>query len=382
MTEAAHSTLFAPSSSHRWMHCTGSPHAARRYKDEPGEAAMEGTAAHWLLEKCLTDGTDPISLLGHVLTVRQGQIERQFTIDKEMARNVFEFGVQPIREVALRPGLSRVEVKVQLRYIHDDVFGRTDVWHFGEDRWLTVFDFKYGRVDVSPVENEQELLYALGIYREHIEPLYGAQIAGVNLVIAQPRSLLPGPRIKSWPCSLEYLLGFEQRVKAAVNEVLTNPQFRPGDWCGYCPALGECPPTREQAASLGPLLATAQMTALDAAKILSAKKLIEKKLKDAAAVGKEALLSRQEVPGFRLGVSTKFRQWRDEEQAKDALVEAFGASALKAPTPAQAETLGAEARTLVERLSFTPEGTPDIVPENDKRAAYVARSVDQMFGGK
>ena len=381
MSDTGHSKLFAPSSSHRWMRCTASPHAALRYKDEPGEAAMEGTAAHWLLEKCLTDGTDPISLIGHTLTVRQGQIERKFTIDREMANNVFEFGVRPIREVALRSGLSRVEVKVQLHYIHEDLFGRTDVWHLGEDRWLTVFDFKYGRVDVSPIENEQLMLYALGIFREHVAPNYGLNINGVNLVIAQPRSLLPGPRIKSWTCSLDALLHFEEKVKAAVHEVLHAPQFRPGDWCGYCPALGECPPTREQAMSLGPLLATAQMGPLDAAKILSAKKLIEKKMKDAAAVGKEALLSRQEVPGFRLGVSTKFRQWRDEEQAKDALVETFGASALRAPTPAQAENLGPEAKALVERLSFTPEGQPDIVPENDKRAAYVARSVDQMFGG-
>ena len=245
-----------------------------------------------------------------------------------------------------------------------------------------MLDFKYGRVDVSPVENEQLMIYALGIYREHVVPVYGANISGVNLIIAQPRSLMPGPRVKSWTCSLDHLMQFEQRVKEAVLAVVHKPEFRPGDWCTYCPALGECPPTQEQARSLGPLLATAQMGPLEAARILSAKKLIEKKLKDAAAVGKEALLSRQEVPGFRLGVSTKFRQWRDEEQAKDAIVEAFGASALRPPTPAQAENLGAEARALVERLSFTPEGQPEIVPESDKRATYVARSVDQMFGGK
>ena len=340
MTQEAHSRLLAPSSAHGWMHCSARPHAARHYRDEPGEAAMEGTAAHWLLEKCLTDGTDPISFLGRSLTVREGKIERVFTIDRDMVNNVFEYGVKPIREVALRSGISRVEVRVHLPHIHPDLFGRTDVWHFGEDRWLTVFDFKYGRVDVSPEENEQELIYALGIYREHIEPTYGAAIAGVNLVIAQPRSLLPVPRIKSWTCSLQYLIEFENRLREAVHRVFSAPVFTPGDWCQYCPALGECPATQDQLKNLGPILAAAEMTPEQAAKILASKKLLESKIKAAQKCGREALLARQTVPGFKLVMGTKFRQWRDENLAKDALVEAFGPSVLKPPTPAQAENLG------------------------------------------
>ena len=268
MTEAAHSKLFAPSSAHRWMHCTASSFAASVYKDEPGEAAMEGTAFHWLLETCLTDGSDPSIYLGRTLIVTQDQARREFVVSPDMVADA-RLVASAIREVALRPGISRVEVKVRLPQIDADIFGRTDVWAFGQDRWLSVMDAKYGRVDVSPERNEQLMVYALGIYREHIEPIAGDNVAGVNLMIAQPRSLVPGPRIKTWQCSLVDLLDFELSLRVAVHEVRNAPQFRAGDHCHYCPALGSCPPTKEAALKLGPILAAAELTALDASRILN-----------------------------------------------------------------------------------------------------------------
>ena len=379
MTEAAHSKLFAPSSAHRWMHCTASSFAASVYKDEPGEAAMEGTAFHWLLETCLTDGSDPSIYLGRTLIVTQDQARREFVVSPDMVADA-RLVASAIREVALRPGISRVEVKVRLPQIDADIFGRTDVWAFGQDRWLSVMDAKYGRVDVSPERNEQLMVYALGIYREHIEPIAGDNVAGVNLMIAQPRSLVPGPRIKTWRCSLVDLLDFELSLRVAVHEVRNAPQFRAGDHCHYCPALGSCPPTKEAALKLGPILAAAELTALDASRILAAKDLLEKKIKDAKAVGKEALLHRQEVPGFRLGVSRKHRQFRDEELAKERLYGTYGVKALAVPTPSQAEKLGPDAKKIVDELSFTPPGEPDIVAANSTAPAYVAKSAEQMFG--
>lgn len=381
MTEPAHSKLLAPSSSHRWMHCTASPHAAQHYKDEPGEAAMEGTAAHWLLEQCLVDGSDPAALVGRTLTVVQDHITREFVISQEMASNVLHCGISPVREIAQRPGMSRVEVKAQLGYIDPELFGRTDVWHFGSDRWLTVFDFKYGRVDVSPERNEQLMIYALGIYREHVAPIVGEDVAGVNLIIGQPRSLLPGPRIKTWQCSLVDLLDFELELRVAVNGVRHRPEFKMGSWCGYCPALGACPLSQEAAVNIGPILAQTDLTPLEASRVLTLKKLLEKKIKDAAAVGKDALMRRQDVPGFKLVTGAKHRRWRDEDQAKDALIEAVGISALKIPTPAQTEALGPDAAAVVDRLSFLPPGEPEIAASDDKRSAFVAKSASEMFKG-
>ncbi len=378
--EAAHSQWFPPSSAKRWMNCTASPHAVQRYKDEPGEAAMEGTAFHWLLENCLVDGSDPAALMGRTLTVTEGQTTREFLIDKDMIADA-RLVASAIREVALQPGaMSRVEVKARLPWIDSDLHGRTDVWAFDANGWLSVMDAKYGRVDVSPIELEQLLIYALGIYREHIEPLVGDKVAGINLMIAQPRSLLPGPRIKTWQCSLDYLLNFELELRVAVHAVRHKPEFKMGEWCKYCPALGSCPPTNAALYNIGHTLAAAEMTGVDAARVLLLKDLLETKLKQAAVVAKEALLHRQDVPGFKLVTSRKHRQYRDEELAKDAILAEYGAKALKPPTPSQAEKLGPDAKAIVDRLSFTPPGEPEIAPVSDKRAAYVARSAEQMFG--
>ena len=122
------------------------------------------------------------------------------------------------------------------------------------------------------------------------------------------------------------------------------------------------------------------MTTEQAAKILRHKKMLESKIAAAAAVGKEALLHRQPVPGFKLVTGVRHRQYRDAEMAKEALFEACGLRAFEPVTPSQAEKLGADAAAVVSKLAFTPPGEPQIAPEDDRRAAYVPRSVEQIFG--
>ena len=377
MTEPAHSRLFSPSAAHRWMRCTASPHAALRYDDEPGEAAMEGTAFHWLTETCLTEGSDPNTYLGRTLTVTQGQCRREFVVSPNMVTDA-RLIVDAVREIALRPGLSRVEARVSLAHLDPTMFGRCDIWHFGVDGVLSVFDTKYGRVDHSPVEHEQMMSYALAVYRGHVESR--GPVSRVDLYIGQPRSLLPGPRIKMWSCDLDRLLNFELELRVAIHAVHNAPEFRMGPWCEYCPALGECPASRTEFLNLGPILAAADMTTEQAAKILRHKKMLESKIAAAAAVGKEALLHRQPVPGFKLVTGVRHRQYRDAEMAKEALFEACGLRAFEPVPPSQAEKLGADAAAVVSKLAFTPPGEPQIAPEDDRRAAYVPRSVEQIFG--
>ena len=341
---------------------------------------MEGTAAHFLLEKCLTEGSSPFDFLGRTLTVSQDRTTREFVITKDMASDVLYSGVNPVRDIALRPGISRVEVKARCAHIDPDLHGRCDVWHFGDDGWLTIFDYKYGRIDVSPERNSQLLIYLDGIYREHIEPL-GRAVNGVRLIIGQPRSLSPGPRVKEWTCSLEDLLDFELELRVAVHELRTNPHFRLGPWCKYCPALGDCPASQDAISNIAPILLQADIGANEAGKILALKDLLEKKIKTAQAVAEEALLKGQKVDGYFLATECKHRQWRDEDMAREAVLESVGVSALKLPTPAQVETFGADAKAITDRLAFTPPGGPTLARAGDKRAPYIAKSTAQMFAG-
>ena len=381
MTEEAHSKLFAPSSAHRWMRCSASSEAASRYVDQPGEAAMEGTAAHFLLEKCLVEGSSPHDFLGRTIAVTQDRCTREFVVSKQMANDVLHCGVEPVRHIVSLPGTSRVESKVGLPHIHKELRGTADVWHFSPvSGWMHIFDYKYGRLDVSP-DTEQLKIYALSVYHEFVKPLAGENVAGVRLMIGQPRSLTPGPRVKHWDCTLTDLQDFELQLRVAVNDVLHHPKFTVGEWCKYCPALGSCPATVALAVSLGPVLAAGDMGPDDAAKILAAKDLLETKIKQAQRVAMDALMKGQKVPGWFVATGTKHRQWRDEDMARDALVDAVGVGALKPPTPSQAEALGADAKSVVTRLAFTPPGEPTLARVGDKRAPYVAKSAAEMLGG-
>ena len=373
-----HSKLFPPSSAHRWMHCTASPGAVQKYKDESGEAAMEGTAAHFLLEECLTKGTNAIDYLGREIKVSQDHVSRSFIVSRDMAHDVQTTAIDPVRGLVAAGGVSRVEVTARLPRIDAELFGRFDAFHLDAALTaLTIFDFKYGRLDVSPERNPQLMLYALGVYREFFNE---QPIQKIRLMIGQPRSLTPGPRVKMWECDLDELLNFELEVRVAVHAVRNAPEFKMGGWCKYCPALGECPASQDQRKWLSHALAAVDMGPAEAAKILELKMMLDKKIKDAEAVAANALMIGQEVTGRKLVTETKFRQWRDEEQAKDALYSVYGAQALKPPTPAQAEKLGADATDIVARLSFTPPGGPKVAALDDRRPPFVRRTTEQIFG--
>ena len=150
---------FAPSSAHRWLNCTAGVDAASRYDDPPSEAGQEGSAAHFLLERCLVDGGQPSDHLGRTIVVKERGVERKFLVTRDMARDV-ALGVDTVREIASHPGVSGVEARVALERVDPDLWGTTDLWHWGQDGVLTIVDFKFGRRDVDVVGNEQLMIYA------------------------------------------------------------------------------------------------------------------------------------------------------------------------------------------------------------------------------
>jgi hypothetical protein len=388
----------APSASHRWLNCTASVEASQRYHDPQGEEAAEGTAAHWVLEQCLTGGYQPRDFLGRTIVVRENHVERRFVVDGDMAHDV-DVGVDYIRSVAQQPGWSGVEQRVDLSCFEHGLFGTTDLWHVARDAsLLTLADFKYGHGDVSPVENPQLLLYLCGV----LDMLRRGVLAGnmperCRVVIIQPRSVVPGPRVKEWDVPAGYLDGIDENIRAitgiaiakggfvarvqdAITGVNRFAEFKMGQWCRHCPALGECPLTVAEAQGLAPSLLAADLTVMDAERILARRDLLERVVEKAEGVMLKALIAGHRGSRFPLVVGTKHRVWRDENLARQRLEEAVGPGCLRPPTPAQAEKLGRDAKQIVAELSVTPAGEPKVGKVGDTRPPYVARSTEQMFG--
>jgi hypothetical protein len=372
---------FSPSSAHRWLNCTASVDAISHYDDPPSFQAQEGSAAHFLLERCLVDGGEPKHHLGRTIIVKERGVNRSFVVTRDMAIDV-SLAVDTIREIASHPGISAVEAKVDLSFIEPYQFGTTDLWHWGQDGVLTIVDFKYGRSDVSAERNAQLMIYACGVYEalKKIErPPFPYLPGQTNLIIIQPRSIAPTPRVKRWSFASSELENVADQAFDAITEANRFPRFTPGPWCEHCPALGECPATSDHR-ELATSLLTADMTVTDAERILKKKDLLEKIVKRAEDVMLDALLNGHKSENFPLVTKVKHRQWRDVELAKQRIVDEIGPHVLEPPTPAQTEKLGKTAKKIVQELAFTPPGEPTVGRFDDKRPPYLPKTAEMMFG--
>lgn len=380
---------FAPSAAHRWLNCTGSVDASSRYPDVPSEAGQEGSAAHFLLERCLVDGGSAVDHLGRTVRVSERGVTRTFVVTHDMARDV-QLGVNVVREIVSHPGVSGVEARVDLSFISQDAFGTTDLWHWGQDGVLTVVDFKYGRGDVAVEMNDQLMIYAAGVHemlkREryaeavaYYEDRTATPVSRITLIIVQPRSVAPTPRVKTWTFDARYVEHIVQRAFDAIVSANRAPSFAEGPWCAHCPALGECPATnnhRDLAASL----LTSDMTVADAERILRRKDLLEKIVERAEKELLKAMLDGYKSEYFPLVTRRKHRQWRDADMARQRIVDEIGPHVLEAPSPSETEKLGAAGKEIVAQLSFTPPGEPVIGKHGDKRASFIPKTAETMFG--
>ena len=175
--ERAHALLSA-SSAHRWMHCTPSARLEDEVAVEESTAAKEGTIAHELCECKLR------ALLGEDTKEAEKEVRSSELYSPEMERYTQDYADFCYDAAIDCEGGIRIEEALDLSAYVPEGFGTADCVIVGEEL-LHVIDFKYGRgVKVSPVENPQLMLYALGAY-----DLYSfmQDFKTVKLTIVQPR---------------------------------------------------------------------------------------------------------------------------------------------------------------------------------------------------
>lgn len=129
-----------------------------------------------------------------------------------------------------------VETRIHLPFIHEEMFGTFDsaiVDHFGT---LHVFDYKFGKKTVSPIENLQMIFYGIGLAEK-----FHWNFKRVRLWIVQPRSPgYDGPAF--WEMGIMELKAYVPQFRAAVKRVETEPsKYVEGNWCYFCKAKGKCP---------------------------------------------------------------------------------------------------------------------------------------------
>lgn len=197
-------------SNKRWPHCAGSVREEERYPDIAGEAAIDGTGSHLLLELCLQNNVQAVQYDQQIIGVNHkdnmnGWMVAPDRIERvQMALDYITRRVNELKEMF--PGCN-VLVESESKSDPGGAFGRDDWWGTcdititarhamdpSEVYFIETADYKDGRGYVSEKNNTQNDSYLFGKLRPHVcsgpdlvRPFVNKNI-GVRMTIIQPKT--------------------------------------------------------------------------------------------------------------------------------------------------------------------------------------------------
>lgn len=365
----AHAKLSA-SGSHRWLACPASVEAERGIADKSSPHAFEGTVAHELAEVALKTGTDADEWIGKVMPDTHAEITQ------EMADHVQEY-INYIRYHIPPNAYAAYEVRVDFSDWVPEGFGTCDALVISGST-MHVIDLKYGQgIQVSPVDNTQGMLYALGAYAQCAGI---ADIKTIIITIVQPRC---NPNIfEDWEISIEQLLEWGEYAKSrALMCGLPDAEFNPGEkQCQWCKAKATCTALAaftsdvimNQFDEVEELTPVNRLTDEQLGKALSAKKLIVSWLDAVEDIVVERLDSGIPFDGYKLVAGKSNRQWSNEASVENSIFELLGEKAFtkKLVSPTQAEKIvGKKRANEIAQFVVKPMGRPTLARSDDPRPA-------------
>lgn len=376
--------LLSPSSAHRWLNCPLAPRLEATLPEKPSEYAREGTVAHSVCEITAKKKFKKVKAAEYNRVIKK--LKTDAVWDDEMlhtAETYVEHLTERAMEFANEPYIA-FEVKVDISDYVPEAFGRCDCVMFGGDT-LIITDYKHGKgVPVSPDENPQLMLYALGALKLY-KPLFGAALKNVTVYIDQPRI----NAYDGWTCTVDELLTWGESVKPKAQMAFMGfGEYHAGDWCRFCRANGICKAQAEQqigafddfSAAIGnpsALLSSAEM-----GEVLKRGETLVSWYESVKEKALESLLNGEKIPGYKVVEGRSTRCWTDQDKALDRLQESGVDRAViydSVPkTLAQLEKLlgTAKFKELVGEFVTKPQGKPTIAPESDSRQPFSSAASD------
>lgn len=323
----------SPSSAHRWTRCPGSVREEAKYPDESGDAAIDGTHTHTLLENCLIKDTSAEEYIGQELADHEGS----FIVDEDRAERV-QVALAYIRArkteiggpVAVRAE-SRVNPGVLMN--RSDCVGTADCVIVGE-RELEVSDYKDGMTPVSAEDNDQMTLYTLGVLKEYMDGSGNHPFEKIKMTIIQPklrvRGMNPISSAEIDPSSVQTLIAYYKKAADATDS--PSAPLTPGDsQCNWCKARGNCPALADKALGDAQVLFDKvglaqqsadndpnELTDEQITEIMEAAPLIRSFLKSVEDAAFKRLDKGESIPGLKLVRGRGSRAWAlpEEEMAE------------------------------------------------------------------
>ena len=376
--------LLSPSSAHRWLNCPLAPRLEATLPEKPSEYAREGTVAHSVCEITAKKKFKKVKTAEYNRVIKK--LKTDAVWDDEMlhtAETYVEHLTERAMEFANEPYIA-FEVKVDISDYVPEAFGRCDCVMFGGDT-LIITDYKHGKgVPVSPDENPQLMLYALGALKLY-KPLFGVALKKVAVYIDQPRI----GAYDGWTCTVDELLAWGESVKPKAQMAFMGfGEYHAGDWCRFCRANGICKAQAEQqigafddfSAAVGN--PTALLSPSEMGEVLKRGETLVSWYETVREKALDSLLNGEKIPGYKVVEGRSTRCWTDQDKALDKLQESGVDRAViydSVPkTLAQLEKLLGTARfkELVGEFVTKPQGKPTLALETDSRKEFNSAAAD------
>lgn len=283
--------------------------------------AATGTAAHALAEEMLTQGQDPASQLGQIVTVDGHEI----TVDDDMVRGTRTY-VAEVKARSQGAAIVRLETRVTLDPYWTGTapygppvpaFGTCDFWgyHAGT-RHLDVLEYKNGAgVYVDVTDNPQLLFYAAGVLLE-LQNMNLPPPLTVDLTVVQP-NMPDRDQVRTHrTTALDVLIWVDDILIPTITEAAQpGARIAAGAHCRFCPALVACPIKASIAQDLarkdfGPTDAKpVEYTPEQRASVLNDYLLVEDHIKAVRELTQDLFLKGEDTPGWALVPTRPTRSW-------------------------------------------------------------------------
>lgn len=377
----------SPSSAHRWMACPGSPRLIAQAPPETTSVyAQEGTAAHAVLNACLSQGGDAARWVGRTV---EGVL-----VTDDMAEAV-QTALDTVRPLIGEGDRVFLEHRFDLSGLNPPapLAGTADVVIYKPDTGrLIVIDYKHGKgVAVSAAGNPQLRVYALGAALALGD---ACPTREVEAMIIQPRADHVDGVIRAEGIEPFELIEWSADLLDAMRRTLDpRAPLAAGDHCRFCPAAGLCPALASRALAVAEAdfqddtitrpPAPETLTPEQIGGVLTQADMLEKWLAAVRAHATGMLERGEPVPGWKLVAKRATRKWgaaHTEDQIANALVTLGVPTGDIYPpriiTPAQAEKLvGKPAyRTHIAPAVVMESSGATLAPAHDKRPAVAARA--------
>jgi hypothetical protein len=353
----------SPSKRSRWALCPGSIREEAKYPDTgSGPAAVDGTHSHTLLEHCVKQFVDPLSMVGQLMTDHEGS----FHVDKDRAERVkvaFDY-VHQIKNLGFQI-ISETKVDPEFLLGRKDLSGTVDLQIIGDDT-LELIDYKDGMGVVSAEGNLQLEQYAYGVLAGYKLPHNVTYpFSTVRMTIIQPKLALRGmPPITSYEVPVRHLMATIGTIvaQAAATDRPDAPLVPGESQCKFCRAKGSCSalannvmkevgimfqPVVTQTLDVAQQSADKDPSAMDdaqIAQIMEAAPLMRQLLEGVEKEALSRMQAGQVIPGLKLVNGRGSRAWAlpEEEMAEKLVKMGIPKGAVyetKLVTPAKAEKL-------------------------------------------